>query len=166
MFSLKMFEKFSTKKHPNPLVPQTALARLPSSVGSKVIWDQNNVLAESDESERHFHYVNEGSFASFQFGRSELSVYTDRNPIKRFVVESPTLGPDERRKDYDCKNQSSLSMRSFILYCEGVVRVRELTKKESEQMQEFINRPEGRPFRTLKFNQFMTRFRKLLSLRI
>ena len=49
-------------------------------------------------------------------------------------------------QEFDCRKNSSSSLRPFISSCKGFLKVRELTSQEKKQIQEFRSTQNGKRF--------------------
>lgn len=83
-------------------------------------------------------------------------MYIDRDQIEHtmnksagFAIESYRRGPNFNPDDETCVKNSNLELQRFIYDCRGNITVRNLTKAEAGQMQQYKDQQKGK-FSALK----------------
>ena len=107
---------------------------------TKVIYQRRHVLAESRDGYLNYKY-DPGWYLGFIFLSSAYLSINLRDTgalTDGFVVEALGGG-----KHHDCRDEAAPWLKNWISQCKGHLRVRNLTREESQQMQTFIADPQG-----------------------
>lgn len=111
---------------------------------SKYIYDRRFILADAG----HIDFKDDGWYYKFYMkNKAYLSIDIRHGRPPAFVVEQVWQNyPYDPVKPSDCLNDVSPSLKKWVRKCEGELQVRELNEEEKEQMQAFIENPQGRSF--------------------